>query len=183
MGGLAAAPVCQVAQLDEGVLYCPQVSLPSRPPPGSPRLHPTHPREESTEGEAKGDPWLRKAKRGRSAAGHIRGTAHERHNRAGKNQQHLCVARGWAGEGFQLGPPCCPQLTEGLAGQEGASEVPRESEGQAGAPPGETRVPRITGRPAEPSRGYSVQKGPVSWRLGLRTPWMTTPGAEGKREL
>ena len=50
-------------------------------------------------------------------------------------------------------------------------------------PPGETRVPWITGRPVEPSRGYSVQKGPVSWRLGLRTPWMTTPGAEGKREL
>lgn len=97
-----------------------------------------------------------------------------------KHQQHLYVAW-WAGGG--CGPPC-PQRTEGLAGQEGGSEVPRGLGAQAGGPglqreagPGDTW-------PAAVSSGrYSVQKGPVSWRLDLRTPWMTTPGAEGKRAL
>lgn len=56
------------------------------------------------------------------------------HNRVGKNQQHLCMAREWAGGGFQLGPSRCPWLTEGLASQTGGSKVPKESEGQVGGP-------------------------------------------------
>lgn len=105
------------------------------------------------------------------------------HNRVGKNQQHLCMAREWAGGGFQLGPSRCPWLTEGLASQKGGSEVPKESEGQVEAQSSTGRPGKAPREPrAVPSRCYNVQKGPVSWRLDLRTPWITTPGAEGKRE-
>lgn len=52
----------------------PSHSVPSQEVPG---CHPTHPRKESTKGEAEGDPWPRKAKHGRLAAAYICGTAHQ----------------------------------------------------------------------------------------------------------
>lgn len=70
----------------------------------------------------------------------------------------------------------CPKVSEG---QTGVAEFQRE----AWEPPREAGFHVITGQLAVFSQLYSVQKGPVSWRLGLRTPWMTTPGAERKREL
>lgn len=108
-------------------------------------------------------------------------TSH-RHNRVGKNRQHLCMASGWAGGGFGLGPACCLQLTKGLPSQEADQRRPEGQKAKLG-PPGRPGVHGSPGGQFGPSGRYSVQKGPVSWRLGLLTPWMTTPGAEGKREL
>lgn len=114
------------------------------------------------------------------------------HNRVGKNRQHLCMARvggGWASgwalldvHGSQRGWPA-RSVDQRHAESQKAELEALSSTGRPGKAPRETRVPWITGWPAVRRRHYRVQKGPVSWRLGLRTPWITTPGAEGKREL
>lgn len=168
---------------------------PSHPVPSQevPGCHRTHPREEGTKGEAAGDPWPRKAKHDRSAAGHIDGTAHQSGTQQSWEEPTASLygkrvgrwASGWAllnVHRSQRGWPARKVDKRHPESQKAESEA-LSSTGRPGKAPRETRVPWITRWPAGRRTLYRVQKGPVSWRLGLRTPWITTPGAEGKREL
>lgn len=70
-------------------------------------------------------------------------------------------------------------MPKGSEGQTGVAEFQREAwEGSRGQGPCDNRRGRVCSAGSKACR-----RGLCQWRLGLRTPWMTTPGAEGKREL
>lgn len=141
-------------------MSCIAHGAPSHPVPSQevPGCHPTHPREEGTKGEAEGDPWPRKAKRDRSAAGrsrpHLWDSSPVRYTTELGRTNSISVwegvgrwASGWAllnVHSSQRGWPARKVDKRHPESQKAELEA-LSSTGRTGKAPRETRVPWITG--------------------------------------
>ena len=127
LGSPAAGPLHWLAQLGGGIRMAHRAPSHPAPSQAGSGCHTSHSREESTEGKEKGT-WPGDSRRSRSAVGHSAGRLRKgqrspsTHN-SDEPTAPRYIARGWA---------LLVHSSEGLAGQEGGPDVPRESEGQAG---------------------------------------------------